>query len=526
VSGRRKAKAAAPKPAREPKPAVVIPRRVRAKYDAAQTTADNRKHWAMADALSADAAASPGVRRILRNRSRYEVANNSYARGIVSTLANDAVGTCVRVRMLGLPRADASRVEGAFSAWAEAIDLAEKLRTLRAARAVDGEGFALLIANDGIPADVQVRLDLRLIEAEQVASPGVLALEPNQVDGIRFDQHGNPVQYEVLREHPGSGLGAFGQSMLVPADQVLHYFLAERPGQRRGIPELTPALALFAQLRRWTLATIAAAETAADFAAILKTSTPPDGEAAAADPFDEVEIARRMMMTLPAGWDMTQFKAEHPTSTYSDFKRELLGEIARCMSMPYNVAAGNSSSYNYASGRLDWQTYFRALKVERQRMRAQVLDRIFRAWAREAVLIEGLLPQTLRRIGADWSHEWMWDGTEHVDPQKEANAQGTRLANLCSTHAEEWAKQGKDWEEQAEQIAREVAKFRALGLRHPADASMPAAAPAKPAEDEPEPEDEEEDADDEDAKAMARAKAEALSGLARAAERFSKGSVE
>ena len=29
--------------------------------------------------------------------------------------------------------------------------------------------------------------------------------------------------------------------------------------------------------------------------------------------------------------------------------------------MPFNVAAGNSSGYNYASGRLDWQTYFRAL---------------------------------------------------------------------------------------------------------------------------------------------------------------------
>jgi len=65
---------------------------VRAKFDSAQTTADNRRHWANADGLSADAAASPGVRRILRNRARYEVANNSYARGIVLTLANDVIG--------------------------------------------------------------------------------------------------------------------------------------------------------------------------------------------------------------------------------------------------------------------------------------------------------------------------------------------------------------------------------------------------------------------------------------------------
>ena len=41
---------------------------LRARYDAAVTTTDNRRHWANADALSADAAASADVRRTLRNR--------------------------------------------------------------------------------------------------------------------------------------------------------------------------------------------------------------------------------------------------------------------------------------------------------------------------------------------------------------------------------------------------------------------------------------------------------------------------
>jgi len=73
---------------------------LRAKFDSAQTTHDNRRHWANADHLAADAAANPQVRRILRNRARYEVANNSYARGIVLTLANDVIGTGPRLQML------------------------------------------------------------------------------------------------------------------------------------------------------------------------------------------------------------------------------------------------------------------------------------------------------------------------------------------------------------------------------------------------------------------------------------------
>jgi hypothetical protein len=36
--------------------------------------------------------------------------------------------------------------------------------------------------------------------------------------------------------------------------------------------------------------------------------------------------------------------------------------------MPFNVAAGNSSGYNYASGRLDHQTYFKAIRVEQAQL--------------------------------------------------------------------------------------------------------------------------------------------------------------
>src|SRR5688572_4419085 len=60
---------------------------LRARYDAAATNDDNRRHWGNADGLSVNAANSPEVRRVLRNRARYEVANNSYAKGICLTLA-------------------------------------------------------------------------------------------------------------------------------------------------------------------------------------------------------------------------------------------------------------------------------------------------------------------------------------------------------------------------------------------------------------------------------------------------------
>ena len=130
---------------------------------------------------------------------------------------------------------------------------------------------------------------------------------------------------------------------------VLHYFRCDRPGQIRGIPDITPALPLFAQLRRFTLAVLAAAETAAEFAGILYTDAPANGEADAAEPFEPIELEKRMLLTMPGGWKMAQMKSEQPSTTYAEFKKEILNEIARCLNMPFNVAAGNSSGYNYAS---------------------------------------------------------------------------------------------------------------------------------------------------------------------------------
>ena len=450
------------------KKAITPTRLLRARFDSAVTNDENRRHWANADSLSADAAANADVRGILRNRARYEVANNSYARGIVSTLANDVIGTGPRLQMLTSDPEANSRIEDEFSAWMNAAGISDKLRTLRMARAESGEGFGLLARNDKIASPVT--LDLRLIEADQVCTPDISLGNTTVVDGIVFDEFGNPVEYHVLREHPGSDVFTALRGMeydRIPAASMIHYFRVDRPDQSRGIPDITPALPLFAQLRRFTLAVLGAAETAADFAGILYTDAPASGEAESIEPMDTIELEARALLTMPGGWKMGQVHAEQPSTTYAEFKKEILNEIARCLNMPFNVAAGNSSGYNYASGRLDHQTYFKSIRIDQSQIERIVLDRILRAWLDEAVLIEGLLPQWMRTTRIDsrrLPHQWFWDGHEHVDPAKEATAQATRLANHTTTLANEYAKQGRDWEAELRQRAKEVALMEELGL--------------------------------------------------------------
>ena len=130
-----------------------------------------------------------------------------------------------------------------------------------------------------------------------------------------------------------------------------------------------------------------------------------------------------------------------------------------------------------------------------------ILDRLFAEWIGEAVLIEGFLPQSFRSK-RPILHQWFWDGNEHVDPEKEANAEETQLRSGTTTKAERYGRRGRDWRVESgqrlaedlvelEHTAQRLARARELGLpdsvviqEKPAAPAKPA---AKPAQDEPEP---------------------------------------
>ena len=113
---------------------------------------------------------------------------------------------------------------------------------------------------------------------------------------------------------------------------------------------------------------------------------------------------------------------------------------------------------------LDHQTYYKSLKVDRSFMEAEILDPVFDKWMREWILA------TSSDIDlCDCRHMWFWDGQEHVDPAKEANAQQLRLQSRTTTLAAEYAKQGKDWEPELRQIAKERKLMEELGISNDAE---------------------------------------------------------
>jgi len=465
-AARRKSKAPAPAA-----PVLIRHRRgqVRASYDAAGDDDDMARHWANADGLSAASANSAEVRARFRQRARYEAhENNSILKGMARTLANDTIGQGPRLQMLS-PQAEANRkIERLWARWATEIGLAEKLRLARQAWMIDGEVFLMLTTNPRLKGPI--KLDVIVIEADRIASPFGKPPQPDYNDGVQYDELGYPVSYDVLRAHPGDSLAyiAFSREYdTVPAEQMIHLFRRERPGQVRGVPEVATSLNLFAQRRRFRDAVLAAAETAADFAAVI-FSDGPAAQVAPVNPMDTVDIVKRMATTLPEGWKLGQIHAEQPATTYEMFDRRTLSEAARCVNMPYNVAAGDSSNYNYASGRMDHQVYWKFIRVDQGYLDAVCDDRILAAWLDEAMFIPGLIPEGFPPFD-EVDHQWFWDGMQHVDPVKESSSQDMDLKNGTTTFAEIYAEKGQDWEAALQQRAKEFQLLRDLDLPVPGE---------------------------------------------------------
>jgi len=458
-----------------------ISKLVRARFDAAQTTTLNKNHWSMVDHLSADAALSPMIRRTLRGRARYEAANNGYLAGMVTTLASDAVGTGPTLLLDCGPDASqdaVARVEDNVFEWHQQISLAAKLRLMRTAKAIDGDVFAIETNNRRLPG---VQLDLRVVEAEMVADPASRWDLAGSVDGVRFDEDGNPTDYYLLKHHPGSmHFGVTLEGDWIRADRVRHYFHATRPGQHRGMGEVVPALELFAMLRRYQYAVVTAAETAADLAVILKTTMPADGGGAVGLPaWDTMPLARGMAMAGPEGWEPYQLKAEQPTSTFDAFERRILMQIARCLNMPYIVAVMDATGANYSTMRGDYLVYRKHVSVERAEIERVVLDPLLERWIEEATFVDGAIPDGLPPRD-QWSWRWRWDGFEHVDPLKEANAETVGIDAKTVSRAEACARRGKDWRQVFRQIAAEEAYAAELGIDlTPAEAVQPVVDPER-----------------------------------------------
>ncbi len=435
-----------------------------ASYDAARNTPFMANYWAHADSYDADSSNRHEVRQRLVQRARYEVNNNGFTDGIAQTYANFLVGEGPSLRMQTTaehfqgsedPAASAREfnrfIETQWAAWADECMLQRKLWCMAHAYFQDGEAFAMIVNNPKCGGPVG--LDWILIETDQCHTPFLPFGQVGCIDGIQFDEFRNPISYDILPQHPGgmwSFMGNFLQPERIPAKFILHWFKMRRPGQHRGVPQLASTLTCGGYARRYREATAKAAETAANLSVILTTmSSPYEGEEPDYAELDEFELSSGTMLNAPYGTTAQQLKAEYPANTFESYNRELLKEQARPANMPRGLAGGDSSDYNFASGKLDLQPFYQTLKVDWCCVNRVALNPLFGVWFERFALAYDL----------EWEptiappHSWDWPRPPVGDEESEANAARTKLESGQASPSSIAASRNIDYDDLIEEMA-------------------------------------------------------------------------
>lgn len=493
-------------------------------YTGADRGRNATKNWAVSN-NDADSDLLPEL-ETLRTRSRDLIRNNPLACGALNTKVTNIVGTGLRVQAqvdadyLGLSEEDAeawnAAAEREFRLFAESseCDIERTLSfnliqdlVLRSVFA-DGDIFVNLpfIERDGFPWGTK----LQLIEADRVRNENDAADSDSLAGGVEKDTHGAPMRYHVLEAHPGnykskkSGkwtkLDAFGAN---GRRNVLHVHKKLRPGQTRGLPDLSPVIEAFKQLGRYTEAELMAAVVSGMFTVFVETENgegiPGVTASGASDQRSDIEMGYGAVIDLASGEKVHTADPGRPNTAFDPFILAILRQIGVALELPYEIMIKHFTA-SYSASRAALLEAWRMFKARRRWFAEMFCRPVYETVITESVLRGRLYaPGFAEDFGIRQAYlrsAWTGDAPGQLDPLKEVNAAKIRIEEDLSTRARETVElTGGDWDQNVMQRGREERRRRELKL---GQQENPPAQPMQQETQQPDQQDDESDDTDTD----------------------------
>jgi lambda family phage portal protein len=414
----------------------------------------------------------------LRNRSRDLVRNNPYAAGGLDVLVAYQVGTGI------IPRSNTGdldldkKADALFGEWSAACDIVGTFDfhglIAHAARTRSEAGETLVRKVKLSTAEMTrlrtpVPLALQLLEPEFLDILKDVVLDDGKIrHGVETDLWGRVRAYWLYDHHPGEYFTVTGRAMVAstrfPAAEILHLYRADRPGQLRGVPDLSPVLNRLRMLDDYEDATFEQARIQACLAAFVTSDAgagrgPLEGPVQDGTGQQRKTLAPGIIERLKPGEDV-KFLSPPPANGFSEFARHQLRAVAQGYGIPYMMLTGDLAEANYSSMRAGFLPFRRRIEQAQWLMLVpRLCDPLYQAFAEAAQLV-GKLPQ---RQGP-WPVRWSPPRFEFVDPVKDAEALIAEVRAGFKTWDQAVAEMGWDPKAQLAEIAAWNAAAKAAGV--------------------------------------------------------------
>jgi len=441
------------------------------------------------DWMSTRASADEEIRNSLsklRDRSREMVRNNPYAKQAKRTTQVNVVGSGIKLQsqvqqVRGRKPSEAINrlIEEKWHLWTRAqyCDVAGRhsfhMMEWLATGALPESGEALFRIIRRPFGGSRVPLALEMIESdvldEEYQGPTLAKLNEWRM-GVEINEWGRPVRYAFLTRHPGdywfqNAPQKGDKHVFLPAADVIHLFIPERPQQHRGVPWFHSVMADAHQLQGYEEAAVIRARAGAS---VMGFVTSPEGELEG----DDVEADRRISEFEPGMWKYLEPgqnvevpNISSPDQQYEMFVKNKVRRFASGFGCSYETLSRDFSETNYSSSRLSLLEDREHWKVIQSYLIENFHNRVFREWLDLAVLA-GELPfddYDSRPERYD-TPRWMARGWDWVDPLKEAKAYRQMEQAGYMTKAQIVAKLGGDFFDNLTEFSREQQAAEALNV--------------------------------------------------------------
>lgn len=385
------------------------------------------------------------TREEIRRKAYYFEKNHPLVQKLAGLFENYVVGQGIQFFPASSNPEWNLRAKATWDVWKKfsAIDNLQGFDSLQGIIArrwfIDGEVFVLLLTSaQGFPR-------IQLVESMRCKTPPKLAEREGKdiFDGVQVDGNGRPIAY-YFDDSPKP----------ISAEQVVHIFEPERPGQYRGISFFASCIKTLHDLSDLQMFEMQAAKRAARTTDVIKkgpgqntadilkrlkqgaanhasAATPMQG---AAEYLTEVNGAKPVVLEL--GEEYAQYKSERPSVVVQSFWQKLEASICAAVEIPYILVYPESMQGTVFRGAID-----SAAATFRARYASLVihLTRIY----------EFAIENQLRLIGAppaDWRNvDSRPPKAVNVDVGRNSSATINEIAAGIRSHQGVIAEDGGDW---------------------------------------------------------------------------------
>ncbi|AWM87367.1 phage portal protein [Microvirga sp. 17 mud 1-3] len=459
--------------------------------------------------------------RVLVARSRHQWANNDYVRNFVRLVRQNVVGPQgiilqaqaqkTRGGKLDKPLNDA--IEAAWEEWSKGknCDVTGKRSLWKIQRLVmnttarDGEfiirkvygadagpwGFALqLIDPQRLPPDYDV---------SRLKNGGFIR------HGIEFNRYGRAVAYHFGSDDESDSqyYHVSGRGYIrIPADEIIHGFLEEMVGQRRGLPWSSTSLFRLHHLAGFENAAVQNARASASKMGFIEYA---DGFGPECEDDEGVEIDAEPLSfhELPQGAKIAEWNPQYPSGEFAVFNKAMLRGAAAGWGVAYNNVAGDLEGVNFSSirqGTLDERDHYKDLQ---QWLIETLMQEIYDEWLPRALLSNRILvankPVPASKLDACKQISWQGRRWQWIDPTADVKAAVESKNNLLASPGQIIRESGRDpqtvWQESARDVRAMIDAYVAEGIPEAAATEMvmlamapgrlPTKAGEKPADNQP-----------------------------------------